>query len=271
MDLRHDMEKLTNSKLVKNAPLKLLFALAMAATTVWSFLVPDAPLFQRPELARIFFWHFPCPMLLIAFMFLGCYFSLRYFVRLTPMPVPETDPDRRREWDVRAAAALELGMIFAVLTMVTGMIFSLAQWGALWQWDPRQTSFLIALLIYAAYFALRSAFPDPERRASHSGAYILTAILPLTFLILVFPRLPQVEARSFHPTQSIMSGQIKGQYAYVVTSVLVLVSVLTGWLYRLRVQVGLLELKQSYGQLETASGPAAPSAVVRPVRVPLEN
>jgi heme exporter protein C len=281
------MEKLTKPGSVPNAPGKLLLALAIAATTIWSFLVPDAPLFQRPELARIFFWHFPCPMLLTAFMFLGCYFSLRYFLRIGRPSASEndrmvklgeflevsaeTDPDRKRKWDLRAAAALEMGMIFAILTMVSGMIFSLAQWGALWQWDPRQTSFLIALLIYAAYFALRGAFSDPERRASHSGAYMLTACLPLVFLIFVFPYLPQIQAVSFHPTGSILKGQIKGQYAYVTIVVIALVSILSGWLYRMRVEAELLELKKSYGKLETSGDSAAPSAVVRPVRVPLEN
>jgi heme exporter protein C len=258
-----------------NTPIKLLFGLLMAAATIWSYLVPDAPLFQRPELARIFFWHFPCPMMLTVFLYIGCYFAVRYFLRIDLTGIrPETDPHAKRLWDLRASSALELGMVFAILTMATGMLFSLAQWGALWQWDPRQTSFLIALLIYAAYFALRGAFSDPERRAGHSAAYMLAALLPLTFLIFVFPRLPQIEAVSFHPTDSIMSGNIKGAYAQVIIALLILVSILSAWLYRQRMAVGLLEINENYGHLgkmETGSEHPAPSAVVRPVRVPLEN
>src|SRR5579862_1063542 len=115
------------------AELKYLFAIAMAAVIVWSFLVPDAPLFQRPELARIFFWHFPNSMLLTAFMFVGGFFCLRYFLRIGPSIGEETDPQAKRVWDVRAVAALELGFVYCLLTMVTGIVFSLAQWGALWQ------------------------------------------------------------------------------------------------------------------------------------------
>lgn len=243
----------------------------MGAVIVWSFLVPDAPLFQHPAAARIFFWHFPCPMMLTAFMFLGCYFSLRHFVRIQPLFAPEEDAIEREKWDLRAAAALELGFIFAVLTMISGMLFSLVSWGALWQADPRQTSFLLALLIYGAYFALRSAFRDSERRAANSAAYMLAAALPLTFLIFVFPRLPQIEAASFHPTDTIMSGNIKGQYAYVIIALLTLVSILSCWLYRIRVRVGLLELKRNYGKLEADRWSSGPPVMVRPVPVSNEN
>jgi heme exporter protein C len=147
------------------------------------------------------------------------------------------------------------------------MLFSLAQWGALWQWDPRQTSYLIALLIYAAYFALRSAFPDPEKRAANAAAYMLAATLPIVFLEYVFPRLPQIQAISFHPTDTIMSGQLKGQYAYVTIAVLALVGVLNVWLYRLRVTIDFLETQQTHGKLETSGDRSAPTAMVRPVRV----
>jgi hypothetical protein len=95
--------------------------------------------------------------------------------------------------------------------------------------------------------------------------------MPALFLIFVFPRLPQVI--SFHPSQSIMSGQIKGQYAYAVTSVIILLSILAGWCYRLRVRAGILELRaENYDdRLNPHSGDPAPSSVVRPVRLSSEN
>ena len=222
--------------------MRYVFAALMAGVTIWSYLVPDAPLFQYPEYARIFFWHFPCPMMLLVFLLLGAYFSLRQFVRLSPKPSPETDLAEKRKWDIRAESALELGLVYGVLTMISGMLFALVQWGALWQWDPRQTSYLIALLFYSAYFGLRMAIPDPERRAANSAAYILAAVLPLVFLIVVFPRLVD----SFHPSNTIMDGQLKGQYAYVTIAVLVLVSILSAWLYQLRVKAGLMEMETNY-------------------------
>lgn len=223
----------------------------MGAVTVWSFLILPSRGFMQPDLARIFVWHFPCPMVAVSLLALAGYFALQYL------------RTQNREWDERAAAANELAYLFSLLTMATGMLFSKVQWGAWWQWDPRQTSFLLVLLIYAAYFAIRGAYSDVDRRASNSSAFALAAFLPAMFLIFVFPRLPQVQ--SFHPSDSIMKGQIKGEYAYVVMSVMLLLTVLTVWLYRLRVRVGLMEInrERSYERMAPGSSDPTSSGVVR--------
>jgi heme exporter protein C len=253
VDLRGGVEELK----------KALYALVVAVVTVWSFFVPDGADFPRPELARIFFWHFPCPMMLTALLFAGVLFSLRHLIA--------QGPDEKREWDLRAVAALELGLVFGCLTMLSGIVFSYAQWGAAWQWDPRQSSFLIALLIYAAYFALRAGHSDPDKRAANAAAYMMAAVFPLLFLIFVFPRLPQVVRVSFHPNDTVMGGKLHGQYLYVTLALMALVSVLTVWLYRLRVAAGLLLIKNSDGYLETSGRRAGPSVVARPVSVPAEG
>jgi heme exporter protein C len=175
-------------------------------------------------------------------------------------------------WDVRAEAAVELTTIFWLVTMASGILFSELEWGLWWQWDPRQTSFLLVLLIYFAYFALRGSFSDDVRKATHSAAYYLAALGPTLFLIYVFPRLPQIAQSSFHPTQSIMQGQIKGEYAYIILATLTLASIVAAWLYRLRVKAGLLLLEEpSYGNLETDRSDTAHPPVVRPIRVPDES
>ena len=73
--------------------------------------------------------------------------------------------------DRAAAVAIELGLLFGVLATVTGAIWARIEWGACWNWDPRQTSILISLLFYAAYLALRGAVEDPETRARLAAAY----------------------------------------------------------------------------------------------------
>lgn len=239
--------------------MKWIFCLAVAAVTGWSFFVPDAVGFQRPELARIFFWHFPCPILATVLLVQASWFAFRY-----------TQSNDLR-WDIRSTGLMELGYLFCLMTMATGIIFSQVQWGTWWQNDPRQTSFLMVLLIYAAYFGLRGAISEPNRRAKSSGVYAMAALLPMLFLTYVFPRLPQVQ--SFHPSDSIMTGQIKGQYAYVVLAMIGLMTALTVWIYKLRVRAGILELRveEFDNGLETDLGNPADSAVVRPVRVSRES
>jgi heme exporter protein C len=160
-------------------------------------------------------------------------------------------------------------MIFCILTMATGMVFSRVQWGAWWQSDPRQTSFAMVLMIYFAYFILRAALPDRPRKAVYSAGYALAATLPVLFLIYVFPYLPQIKNTSLHPTGTIMAGQVNGSYGQVLTTTMTLVGFLALWMFRLRVRAGELELKtyESIG-LETHGDRSATNRVVRPVRLP---
>jgi len=91
--------------------------------------------------------------------------------------------------DHRAAVSAGLGLLFAVLATVTGAIFARIMWGAYWNWDPRQTSITILLLIYAAYFALRGAVPDSEKRATLAAVYSILAFVTVPFLMFIVPRI----------------------------------------------------------------------------------
>lgn len=211
--------------------LRSVFAISVLGVIVRSFTAHDALGFQRPELARIFFWHFPCPILATVLLLQGGWWAYR-FIKTNDLT-----------FDVKSLAALELGFIFSCLTMASGIVFSKAQWGAWWQWDPRQTSFLLVLLIYGAYFILRGAYRELDRRATYSASYILAAILPALFLIYLFPRLPQIAQESLHPSSTILSGQVHGDYAQVILMTLTITSLFSIWLFRLRLRAGLLELK----------------------------
>ena len=52
-----------------------------------------------------------------------------------------------------------------------------------WTWDPRLTTATIMMLIYAAYFMLRSGLEEPDRRARFGAVYAIIGFLsvPLTF------------------------------------------------------------------------------------------
>jgi heme exporter protein C len=245
---------------VAGVALRYLFFIAMSITIVASFVAKDAPAFQEPALARIFFWHFPCSLISSWLLGQGAWYSFR-FIR-----------SKELRWDVKAISALELGMIFSVLTMVTGIIFSKSEWGAYWQWDPRQSSYLLVLLMYGGYFILRAAFADRERSAANSAGYALAAVMPALFLTFIFPRLPQIDAVSLHPTKTVLQGLVAGDYAKVLPATITLITLLSMWLFRLRVRAGLLELKtyECFG-LETYRGDTAAPRVVRPVRLPSDD
>jgi heme exporter protein C len=62
-----------------------------------------------------------------------------------------------------AAATAPIGASFTALALVTGSLWGKPMWGTYWAWDPRLTSELILLFLYAGVMSLRAAFEDPAR------------------------------------------------------------------------------------------------------------
>ena len=238
---------------------KIVIGLGIAATSVWGMNVPPAESFKEPDLARILFWHLPNAFITVIFLIAGAVLSIKTLKSRGDSVL-----------DLKAAASNELAMLFALITMVTGILFSKVQWGEWWSWDPRQTSFLFVLLILFAYFALRSAFADSVKRAVNSAAYCIAALIPIMFLIFVLPRLPQVQ--SLHPSNTIVGGGLKGDYWNVVLANFALFLGVAIWLYRMRVRAGELELslENRHGKLDDG-GDRAATGVVRPLSVPAEG
>lgn len=89
----------------------------------------------------------------------------------------------RPKWDIVGLSAVEIGMVFAFINVVTGAIWARPIWNTWWTWDPRLTTATIMLLIYAAYLMLRSGIDDPNRRARFGAVYAIIGFIsvPLTF------------------------------------------------------------------------------------------
>jgi heme exporter protein C len=79
--------------------------------------------------------------------------------------------------------SIGIGLLYTVLTIITGSIWAKASWGHWWVWgDPRLVTYLIVVLLYAAYFVLRSSL-EGDRRMRYSAVYAVVAFasVPLSF------------------------------------------------------------------------------------------
>ena len=169
---------------------KLLLGLWMAGVVISMFLVVPQYV-GLGEAGRIIVMHVPTAWVTsLAFAVSGIYSAL-YLWR------------RRADYDAGAVAAAEVGFVFCILATVTGAIFAQIVWGVFWNWDPRETSILVLLLIYAAYFALRSAIDDLDRRRRLLAAYNLFAAVTMPFLLFVAPR---VAESTLHPNCAFIQG-----------------------------------------------------------------
>jgi len=149
------------------------------------------------------------------------------------------------DYDLRSVSSASLGLLLCVLATVTGAIWAKFNWGSFWNWDPRQTSIFILLLIYGAYFVLRSAIDEEERRATLSSVYSIIAGVTVPFFIFVMPRIMS----GLHPG-SLGDEQGKGpvlEFKMATNMLLVFLGSLAGftvlyfWMYTIKVRLMRIE------------------------------
>lgn len=90
---------------------------------------------------------------------------------------------RKHNWDLVGLGAIEIGLVFMLINIVTGSIWARPIWNTWWTWDPRLTTATIMELVYVAYLMLRGGLEDPERRARFGAVYAIIGFIsvPLTF------------------------------------------------------------------------------------------
>lgn len=216
---------------------KILLFILMLWVIVAAFVFP-APQQVIGEASRIFYFHIPQAWVAVVAYVISMVASIRYL--MTGAIVH----------DDRARVAAALGLLFSILAMITGSIFAKVTWHSFWNWDPRETSILILLLIYGAYFALRTAVIGDERRARLAAVYAIFAFLTVPFLIFVIPRvLP-----SLHPSDSVIdaSGRftMSLQTAAIFFPSLIAFTGLFVWIYTIRLRLCNAQ-RRRYEEMET--------------------
>jgi heme exporter protein C len=86
---------------------------------------------------------------------------------------------RTRSWDMDRIAhcAMEVSVVFIILTLITGSIWGRPTWGVWWAWDARLTSTAILGVLALGYLALRRANDDPTLRAKRSAVFAIVSAI----------------------------------------------------------------------------------------------
>lgn len=147
----------------------LVHGAAVTPELIAGQLVANQLLFSQ----KIFYFHVPVAMSsFIALIFTALY-GVRYLMT------------RDEGYDVRAKTATEVAVVFMIATMVTGVPWTRFEWGVWWSWEPRLTTYLILILMAIAYFILRTAFSDSDKRCSYASVFgiIMFIDAPICFMI----------------------------------------------------------------------------------------
>ena len=93
---------------------------------------------------------------------------------------------KKKIWDLIEVSAIEIALVFFLITIVTGSIWAYPAWNTWWTWDPRLTTASIVELVYLAYLMLRQGIEDPERRARFGAVYAIVGSIsvPVTFFAI---------------------------------------------------------------------------------------
>lgn len=153
----------------------VIAVLTLASLGAVFFIVPPAE--ELGNYVRIAFFHIPTAWVAVVAFFGAAYWGARYL------------KTRELRYDAKSARSAILGLIFTLMATVSGAVFSKLTWGAYWNWDPRQTTIFVLLLIYAAYVTLRMTMRDERARASSSAVYALFSFIAVPFLVFILPRM----------------------------------------------------------------------------------
>ena len=153
----------------------VIAVLTLASLGAVFFIVPPAE--GLGNYVRIAFFHIPTAWVAVVAFLGAAYWGARYL------------KTRELRYDAKSARSAILGLIFTLMATVSGAVFSKLTWGAYWNWDPRQTTIFVLLLIYAAYVTLRMTMRDERARASSSAVYALFSFIAVPFLVFILPRM----------------------------------------------------------------------------------
>jgi heme exporter protein C len=122
---------------------------------------------------KIFYFHVPVAITSFVVFFFTAFYGAKFL------------QTRDRKFDTKARVATEVALIFTMLTMITGDLWTRVEWGVWWTWEPRLTTYLIMLLLIIGYFVLRASVEDEEKRAVYAAVFGIIAFLdaPISFAI----------------------------------------------------------------------------------------
>jgi heme exporter protein C len=166
---------------------KILAILLLLYTVIGGFLMDVPRVTQLHESIRNLFFHVP---MWFAMMLLLCG-SVGYAVAYLRT--------QNLKYDIISAGLSNTAIVLGILGLLTGILWMKVTWvstpGVWWVNDPKLNCTVIGILIYVAYFILRSSLDDPSQRARISSVYNIFAFATLIPLLFILPRMTD----SLHP------------------------------------------------------------------------
>ena len=159
------------SRLTGNLQLPLIIlSTTMISLGLYYGLFDSPKDYQQGDAVRIMYVHVPSAWLASFLYFSLAVSCIFYLVWKHPLA------------DLIANAIASIGLIFSILTLITGSLWGKPMWGTWWVWDARLTSMLILFFFYLGFILLSNAF---ERKIDGSKTASVLAIIGLINLPII--------------------------------------------------------------------------------------
>ena len=168
---------------LKNNWWKILGILLIYYVIIYGFVIEVPRLAILNETIRNLFFHVAIWFAMFILLIVSVIYSIKYL---------KTSELKN---DIIASEFAIMGIVFGLLGVATGSVWAKFTWGDWWVNDPKLNATTIALLIYLAYFVLRSSIEDSHQKGRISSVYNIFAFAAAVPLIFVLPRLTD----SLHP------------------------------------------------------------------------
>ncbi len=169
---------------------------------------------------------------------------------------------RNQTADRVSASAIEIGVVFTGLTLVTGMIWGRPVWGVWWDWgDARMVSTAFMFFFYVGYLALRRSIPDPDIRARRAGVLAIVAFVqvPIVHFSVSWFRTLHQQATILRP--DIENAPMDPEFARALGVSMLAYLALFGVLLMMRLALARLEAE---AERVPADAPLAGTAIAPP-------
>jgi heme exporter protein C len=110
---------------------------------------------------------------------------------------------RADRWDILAKSSAQIGFIFILITLISGMLWAKPVWGTFWVWEPRLTISLVQWLVYFSYALLRRSLGMSAGGKRITSVYGIVAFItvPLSWFAIRW-------WRTIHPEIISSSGSL---------------------------------------------------------------
>lgn len=99
------------------------------------------------------------------------------------------------QYDSKAKEAINTGIVFGILGIITGSLWAKYTWGTWWTGDVKLNGSAITMLMYAAYIILRNSMDDEYKTGRIAAVYNIFAFVFMIVFIGILPRMTD----SLHP------------------------------------------------------------------------